>query len=134
MPIASQKILYSVFCQGIRKRRSIDDIDDINVDDSLAFTSWDTRKNSTIAEKSCMTFKTTIDFIGDLTKKLSDMLTNGQNVLKISESVSTEVDEIKSQLNGSTEVYVSQMKMLSSISVEISGFQKRSNTSSLYKT
>ena len=62
------------------------------------------------------------------------MLTNGQNVLKISESVSTEVDEIKSQLNGSTEVYVSQMKMLSSMSVEISGFQNRSNTSILYKT
>ena len=131
---ASQKILYSVFCEGIRKRRSIDDIDDINVDDSLAFTSWDTRKNSTIAEKSCMTFKTTIDLIGDLTKKLSDMLTDGQNVLKISESVSSEVDEIKSQLNGSTEVYVSQMKMLSSMLVEISGFQNRSNTSILYKT
>ena len=81
-----------------------------------------------------MTFKTTIDFIGDLTKKLSDMLTGEDNVLKISESVSSEVDENKSQLNGSTEVYVSQMKMLSSISVEISGFQKRSNTSSLYKT
>ncbi|MEO0687380.1 MAG: hypothetical protein AAFY76_20610 [Cyanobacteria bacterium J06649_11] len=132
---ASQKILYSVFCQGIRKRRSLDDgVNDVNIDNSLAFTSWDTRTNSTISEKACMTFKTTVDYIDGLSKKLSDMLTGSQNVLEISKSVSSEVNEIRRQLNGSTEVYESQMKMLSSIAMEISGFQNRSNTSILYKT
>ena len=132
MEAASQKILFSMFCQSLRKRRSVDV--DVGFDDPLAFTSWDTRQNSTIAEKACMTFKTTVDYIDSLIEELLNLLIKSQKVLKISKSVSSDVNELKRQLNGSTDVYVSQEKMLSSISLEISGFQNRSNVSNLYMT
>ena len=136
MEAASLKILYSVHCQQQRKRRSlIEDNDDGFEDEPLAFTSWDRRYNSTVAEKSCMTFKTTVGYVDSLVQDLSRLLNQGETVTKLSETVSSDIRKIQNQMNGTTsDVQTSQIKMLSSITLEISGFQERSNASSLYST
>ena len=91
MEAASLKILYSVLCerqnQQNRKRRSVTDINNKNYleDEPLAFTSWDQRHNSTVSEKSCMTFQTTLNYIDNLILEFSRLMIQGENVVEFSE-------------------------------------------------
>jgi len=69
-----------------RKRRSLYQSDLVRDDEeTLAFTSWDTRENSTFAEKPCYTFKATTDFVNGTIQEFTSFL-YGEKVAKSRDS------------------------------------------------
>ena len=149
---ASKKILYSIWCPHHvqRKRRSLNiGLKEIESDTSeavLSFVSWDSSDNSSLAEKSCMTFKRTTRFLKDTVEQLNDILSQTNSTIGLIEKTSKNLEELKKKIKINNDIvgdetagniqtmYDSQNKILDSVSTEITGFRNRSQSVHLYKS